>query len=255
MVLLKRDSSESAVGMSKANSYWPVKDCRHNFSFPAVSSVSRSPPEETGLINSLLPKHRAQKEEATLLQKAPNCSKPRLKEKGTTLTAGTPHPEECIFTADPRTPATLWLTTPEMLRTKPKGLHVLRCLWDTSSAACKALTWAAAFISFGLLANSCSSNYAEHLNKSSGTYRPQHRGCWHLCDPLSLQGNTGCCRRFFNRTIPGHRRTGYLLVCRSGLGKAISSGTFNNLGFLHWWFYRIWKLLVPSSHSSLRVTA
>lgn len=64
-MLLKGDSSDSAIGMSKANSYWPVKYCRHNFSHPAVSSVSRSPPKESSLINPLaLPhwKHQAENE-------------------------------------------------------------------------------------------------------------------------------------------------------------------------------------------------
>lgn len=169
MVLLKRDSSESAVGMSKANSYWPVKDCRHNFSFPAVSSVSRSPPEETGLINSLLPKHRAEKEEATPLQKAPNCCKPRWKEKGAILTAGTPHPAfRCrpLHTSHASTHRT-WDAEGH-----PKGLRVPRCLWDTSSAAWEALTWAAAFICFSLLANSCSSNYAEYLIRAQALTGP-----------------------------------------------------------------------------------
>lgn len=50
-VLLSRDSSASAVGMSRANSHNAAKGCRHNSSHPAVSSVSTSPPEESRLIN------------------------------------------------------------------------------------------------------------------------------------------------------------------------------------------------------------
>lgn len=251
MVLPKRDSSESAVGMSKANSYWPVKDCRHNFSNPAVSSVSRSL-QMSQVWLTLSCQNTGQK-------KRPPSSKKHLtavsqdgkRRELLLLLALLTHP----FTADPWTPATLSLTTLEMLRAESKWLHVPPRLWDTSSAAWEALTWPAAFTCFRLLASSCSLNYAEYLNQSSGAHRPQHRDWWHLYDPASLPGNTGYRGHFFDRTIPGHRRTGYLLVCRSGLGKATSSGTFNNLGFLHWWFYHIWKLLVPSSRSSLRVTA
>lgn len=114
------------------------------------------------------------------------------------------------------------------------------------------LTCAAAFISFGPLTSSSSSKLKWIASSEFGSSQALARGPatspWPSV-PLRQEGAV-----HFHQTTCGPRMAACLLVCRSGVWKAIPSGTFNSLGLPHWWFYHIWKLLLPSSHSSLQVT-